>query len=89
MSLRTLSDIKLPIGTSEEELVKLATKKLGKKPNYFAIKKKSLDARNKSDLKPMHQKRKYRKIDNLKQPLPVSQFKKRHHELSRMSLSVT
>lgn len=51
MSLRTLSDIKLSIGTSEEELVKLATKKLGKKPTYFAIKKKSLDARNKSDLK--------------------------------------
>lgn len=51
MSLRTLSDIKLSIGTSEEELVKLATKKLGKKPTYFAIKKKSLDARNKADLK--------------------------------------
>lgn len=51
MSLRTLSDIKLSIGTSEEELVKVATKKLGKKPTYFAIKKKSLDARNKSDLK--------------------------------------
>ena len=51
MSLRTLSDIKLPIGTSEAELVKIATKKLGKKPAYFAIKKKSLDARNKSDIK--------------------------------------
>lgn len=51
MSLRTLSDIKLSIGTSEEELVKLATKKLGRKPTYFAIKKKSLDARNKSDIK--------------------------------------
>ena len=51
MSLRTLSDIKLSIGTSEEELFKIATKKLGRKPTYFAIKKKSLDARNKSDLK--------------------------------------
>ena len=51
MSLRTLSDIKLSIGTSEKVLVELATKKLGKKPTYFAIKKKSLDARNKSDLK--------------------------------------
>lgn len=51
MSLRTLSDVKLSIGTSEEELFKLATKKLGKKPTYFSIKKKSLDARNKSDLK--------------------------------------
>ena len=51
MSLRTLSDIKLPIGTDEKELVRLATKKLGKTPTYFAIKKKSLDARNKADLK--------------------------------------
>ena len=51
MSLRTLSDIKLSIGTSEAELVKIATKKLGTKPAYFAIKKKSLDARNKLDIK--------------------------------------
>ncbi len=51
MSLRTLSDIKLSIGTSEAELISIATKKLGRKPTYFAIKKKSLDARNKSDLK--------------------------------------
>ena len=51
MSLRTLSDIKLPVGKSEEELVKLAAKKLGKNPAYFAIKKKSLDARNKEDVK--------------------------------------
>ena len=51
MSLRTLSDIKLPVGKSEDELVKLATKKLGKKPAYFAIKKKSIDARNKEDVK--------------------------------------
>ncbi len=51
MSLRTLSDIKLSIGINEAELVKLAEKKLGKKPTYFAIKKKSLDARNKSDIK--------------------------------------
>ncbi len=51
MSLRTLSDVKLPLGQSETELVKLAQKKLGKKPKYFEIKKKSLDARNKSDIK--------------------------------------
>lgn len=51
MSLRTLSDIKLPVGASETELIKIAEKKLGRKPNYFAIKKKSLDARNKSELK--------------------------------------
>ena len=51
MSSRTLSDIKLPIGASESELVKIAEKKLGKKPKCFAIKKKSLDARNKLDIK--------------------------------------
>ena len=51
MSLRTLTDIKLPVGTSETELIKLAEKKLGRKPKHFAIKKKSLDARNKSDIK--------------------------------------
>ncbi len=51
MSLRTLSDIKLPLGKSESELVKLAEKKLGKKIKYFAIKKKSIDARNKNDVR--------------------------------------
>ena len=51
MSLRTLSDIKLPLGKSESELVKLAEKKLGKKVKYFAIKKKSIDARNKNDVR--------------------------------------
>ena len=51
MSLRTLSDIKLPLGTSEKALVDIATKKLGKKPAYFCIKKKSLDARNKQDVR--------------------------------------
>ena len=51
MSLRTLSDIKLPIGKGEEELVKIAEKKLGGKLGYFAIRKKSLDARNKDDIR--------------------------------------
>lgn len=51
MSLRTLSDIKLPLGKSESELIKLAEKKLGKKVKYFAIKKKSIDARNKNDVR--------------------------------------
>ena len=51
MSLRTLSDIKLPITASEKELVTLAEKKLGGKAGYFAIKKKSLDARDKSNLR--------------------------------------
>ena len=51
MSIQTLSDIKLPIGKSEEELVGIAKKKLGKTPKYFAIKKKSLDARDKNNIR--------------------------------------
>ena len=51
MSIQTLSNVKLPIGKSEQELYALATKKLGKKPKYFAIKKKSLDARDKNDIR--------------------------------------
>lgn len=51
MSVRTFSDIKLPIGKSEEELLSIARKKLGGKPGYFAIKKKSLDARDKNNIR--------------------------------------
>ncbi len=51
MSIRTLSDIKLPIEKSEKELFLLAQKKLGRKPQYFRILKKSLDARNKNDIR--------------------------------------
>lgn len=51
MSLRTLSDIKLPITASEKELISFAEKKLGGKLGYFAIKKKSLDARDKNNLR--------------------------------------
>ena len=51
MSIQTVSNIKLPIGKSEKELYALAMKKLGKKPKYFAIKKKSLDARDKNDIR--------------------------------------
>ena len=51
MQLITLSDIKLPLGKSEDSLFTLAQKKLGKKPAYFRICKKSLDARNKDDIK--------------------------------------
>ena len=50
MSLTTLSGIKLPVGKDEKSLVKLAEKRLGKKPAYFAIRKKSLDARDKGNL---------------------------------------
>ncbi len=51
MRLITLSDIKLPVGKNETELIKIATKRLGKKPAYFCIKKKSVDARNKKDIR--------------------------------------
>ena len=51
MSVTVLSDIKLPIGKDEKELIKLAEKKCGGKVGYFAIKKKSLDARDKSNLR--------------------------------------
>lgn len=49
--MQTLNDIKLKIGQSEEELVRIATKKLGRKPNYFKILKKSLDARDKQNIR--------------------------------------
>ncbi|MBQ8229222.1 MAG: hypothetical protein IJZ32_00835 [Clostridia bacterium] len=51
MSLRTLSDIKLPVGTDEKTLVELARKKTGGKLGYFAIRKKSLDARDKNNIR--------------------------------------
>ncbi|MBQ7923781.1 MAG: FAD-dependent monooxygenase [Clostridia bacterium] len=47
----TLSDIKLPINQGEKALYTLATKKFGKPPAYFAIKKKSLDARDKNNIR--------------------------------------
>lgn len=51
MSLRTFSDIKLPVDRSEKELLTIAQKKLGGKPLHFAIKKKSLDARDKNNIR--------------------------------------
>ena len=51
MSIITLSDVKLPLGKSESELVKIASKKLKTTPKYFAIKKKSLDARDKENIR--------------------------------------
>ena len=50
MSILTLSGVKLSVGKDERELVRLAEKKLGRKPTYFAIRKKSLDARDKGNL---------------------------------------
>ena len=51
MRLLTISDIKLPVTANESELFKIAQKKLGGKVGYFAIKKKSLDARDKNNLR--------------------------------------
>ena len=51
MSITTLSDVKLPVTTHETELLKIAEKRLKRKPLYFAIKKKSLDARDKENLR--------------------------------------
>ncbi len=49
--LFTLTDIKLPVEKGEKDLLALAEKKLGGKAGYFAIKKKSLDARDKKDIR--------------------------------------
>lgn len=46
-----LDNIKLDIGADERELRRIAERKLGCKPAYFRILKKSLDARNKAAIK--------------------------------------
>lgn len=51
MSVITLSDIKLSLGQSEKELYALAQKKLKGKVGYFRILKKSLDARDKKNIR--------------------------------------
>ena len=51
MSLLTISDIKLPVGKEEKELIAIAEKKLGGRAKYFAIRKKSLDARDKGNIR--------------------------------------
>ncbi len=51
MGVITISDIKLPVGRDESELKRIAEKKLGGKAGYFAIKKKSLDARDKANIR--------------------------------------
>ena len=48
--MKTLSGIKLSIDKDESALMKLAQKQLGRTPGYFAIRKKSLDARDKGNL---------------------------------------
>ena len=51
MRITTLSDLKLSLKQSENELLLLAQKKLKRKPAYFEIKKKSLDARDKNNIR--------------------------------------
>jgi uncharacterized FAD-dependent dehydrogenase len=48
--MKTLDNIKLSIFKPETELIKIAEKKLGKKPKFFQILKKSLDARDKQNI---------------------------------------
>ncbi len=50
MRILTLSEIKLPLGR-EGELRKIAEKKLGGKAEHFVIKRKSLDARDKNNIR--------------------------------------
>ena len=51
MDVQVLSDVKLNIEQSEQELEKLAEKRLKCKPAHFCIRKKSLDARDKNNLR--------------------------------------
>ncbi len=51
MQITTISDIKLPVDKAESELLRIAEKRLGGKAKYFEIKKKSLDARDKSNIR--------------------------------------
>ena len=50
MSIVRLDNIKLPVGRPESDLISIAQKKIGGKIKYFKILKKSLDARNKSNV---------------------------------------
>ena len=69
MHIQTLSDIKLPLGKGEKELMKLAEKKCGGKVGYFAIKKKSLDARDKGNIRYVYT------IEFSKTPVPQEEYK--------------
>lgn len=46
-----VTGIRLKTGQKEEELLKIAEKELGAKPAYFRLLKKSLDARDKNDIR--------------------------------------
>lgn len=47
----TISDIKLPVGADEKQVFAVAKKKAGFAPKYFEILKKSLDARDKGNIR--------------------------------------
>ena len=51
MKKQILTDIKLSPAQSERELLRIAEKKLRAKPAYFKILKKSLDARDKGNIR--------------------------------------
>ncbi len=51
METKTLSNVKLNPGQNEKELLRVAEKSLRAKPAYFRILKKSLDARDKNNIK--------------------------------------
>ncbi len=51
MRSMTINDIKLPISAGEDALRRVAEKKLGAKAAHFVIKRKSLDARDKNNLR--------------------------------------
>lgn len=51
MSVLTFSDLKLSVTEDESKLLAVVRKKLGREPKYFAIRKKSLDARDKNNLR--------------------------------------
>lgn len=65
--LFTLTDIKLPVEKGEKDLLALAEKKLGGKAGHFAIKKKSLDARDKNNIRFVYS------IEFSKTPLPKTE----------------
>ncbi len=51
MRLFTFTDIKLPIDKGEDALLRIVEKKLGGQAAHFVIKKKSLDARDKNNIR--------------------------------------
>ncbi|MDE5789285.1 MAG: NAD(P)/FAD-dependent oxidoreductase [Clostridia bacterium] len=48
--IKRLDNVKLPLGKPESELIKIASKHLGREVRYFKILKKSLDARDKRNI---------------------------------------